>query len=249
MRAYIIDDEDAPRLILKHLLGQISTNVEVIGESNNLKDGVEEIKQKGIDVLFLDIEMPRHRGLEIDQFFDGVIDFEIVFVTAYSEFAIRAFKLSAFDYLLKPLKKVDLEDTLKRLEKKKSQISNQENHLKLLSQNLESQDNQHYLLRTHREDVIIKINEIVSLEADGMYTDIVLKDERITASKPMKEILADLPDFFFRTHRSYSINLNQVAIPVRITQEGVKTKNGTFVPLSSRSKQLFLDRIDQFALA
>lgn len=102
-----------------------------------------------------------------------------------------------------------------------------------------------YVLKTHREEFVLKVSDIVSLEADGMYTHIVLKDERITASKPMKEILADLPETFFRTHRSYALNTEQVAKPVRIGVSGVKTSIGTFVPISSRNKAAFIAHLDR----
>lgn len=242
MNAYIIDDEDAPRLILKHLLGRIDPSITILGEANNLQDGVEELKNLEVDVLFLDIEMPKHKGLEIDQFLQGPLNFEIVFVTAYSQYAIEAFKLSAFDYLLKPLNQADLEATIQRLKLKKEYFNDRLNGLEVLRNNLRESKEQQYLLRTHKEELVIQVNEIVSLEADGMYTHIVLLNERITASRPLKEILADLPDCFFRTHRSYAVNLHNVSIPVRISGEGVKTSVG-YVPLSGRNKQSFIERM------
>ena len=240
MKGFIIDDEAAPRLILKHLLNQITPKVEVIGEADNLKDGIASLNKLNIDVLFLDIEMPQHKGLEILELFDGPIDFKIIFVTAYSEYAIQAFKLSAFDYLLKPLKKKELEETLKRLAKNENEDTNME----ILNHNLQDQNNLMYLLRTHREEFVINVENIISLEADGMYTNIVLKNDKLTASKPMKEILEDLPDCFFRTHRSFAVNLHQVERPIRINNSGIKTTIGTFIPLSTRKKDCFMDSVN-----
>jgi two-component system LytT family response regulator len=243
MKGFIIDDEAAPRLILKHLLNQITPKVEVVGEANNLKDGIASLSKLKIDVLFLDIEMPQHKGLEILELFDGPIDFKIIFVTAYSEYAIQAFKLSAFDYLLKPLKKNELQETLQRLVKN----GNEEANIELLNHNLQDQNDQQYLLRTHREEFVINVKNIISLEADGMYTNIVLKNDKLTASKPMKDILADLPDCFFRTHRSFAVNLQQVERPIRINNAGIKTTIGTFIPLSMRKKDNFLERIEKIS--
>ncbi len=242
MKAYIIDDEEAPRLILKHLLTKIDPLITILGEANNLKDGVNELKDLDVDVLFLDIEMPKHKGLEIDHFLQGPLNFEIVFVTAYSQYAIEAFKLSAFDYLLKPLNQNDLEATINRLKAKQQYLNDRIQSLEVLRNNLEESKEQQYLLRTHKEDVVIQVNDIVSLEADGMYTHIVLLNERITASRPLKEILSDLPDFFFRTHRSYAVNLRNVSLPIRISAEGVKTSVG-YTPLSGRNKQNFIERM------
>jgi len=246
MKGFIIDDEAAPRLILRHLLKEIEPQIEILGEANNLEEGMAALKHLSIDVLFLDIEMPRHKGLDIHQFLDAPLDFEIIFVTAFSEYAIRAFKLSAFDYLLKPVKPEDLESSIHRLKEKRNQLQKQLLGLDVLRNNLSKKDTQQYLLRTHREELVIEVNDIINLEADGMYTDIVLTNERITASKPMKEILSDLPDFFFRSHRSFAINLNNVELPVRITNEGVRMKTGTAVALSNRKKQAFIEQMKSF---
>lgn len=241
MKGYIIDDEEAPRLTLKHLLKQIEPEVEIVGEANSLLAGVEELKNCKVDVLFLDIEMPGNKGLDILQFIEDPVDFEIIFVTAYSEHAIQAFKLSAFDYLLKPLNINDLSFSLKRLRDKQTYFKNLGAGLDVLRKNLAHEEPKQYCLRTHREEIIISLDEIVSLEADGMYTDIVLTNEKITASKPMKEILSDLPETFFRSHRSYAVNLNFVELPIRLSSVGIKTKIGTYIPLSNRKKQEFTD--------
>jgi two-component system LytT family response regulator len=245
LKGYIIDDESAPRIILKHLLEQIEPKVEIVGESDNLIDGTQAIANLNIDILFLDIEMPKHKGLEINRLISYPINFDIVFVTAYSEYAIQAFKLSAFDYLLKPLKKIELKDTLERLNNKRQQKEQIKEQLDVLDHNLKTAKSQQYFVKTHREDFIINVRDIICLEADGMYTNIVLKEEKITASKPMKEILADLPNCFFRTHRSFAINLNQVEKPVRMNGSGIKTTIGTYVPLSSRNKPSFLSSIEK----
>ena len=243
MKAFIIDDETAPRLILKHLLNQLDCKITVVGEATNLKDGVEALSNMTIDVLFLDVEMPQHKGIEIHQLFPREVEFDIIFVTAYSKYAIQAFKLAAFDYLLKPIKFQELSETVARLEKKQGKIQQQ---LKVLSTNLLDKNNQTYLLRTHKEEFLIQVNSIVSLEADGMYTHLVLKDRRIIASKPINKILADLPDYFFRSHRSYAVNLLQLEFPIIIRPEGIKTSIGTFVTLSLRNKQQFIIRVNNF---
>lgn len=243
MKGYLIDDEQAPRLILKHLLQRLEPKVEIVGEASSLEEGVEELKSKAIDVLFLDIEMPKYKGLDIDKFMKSPLPFEIVFVTAYSQYAIQAFKLSAFDYLLKPVNRKDLEACLARLIVKKDQHRQRIHGLEVLRKNLSENEQHQYLLRTHKEELLINVEDIINLEADGMYTDIVLKNDRITASKPMKEILADLPNTFYRTHRSYAVNLMQVEIPVRVSTAGIKTRVGSFVPLSNRNKQAFLEHM------
>jgi two-component system LytT family response regulator len=246
MKGYIIDDESAPRLILKHLLSKISPTVEIVGESDNLAEGMEAIKNTQIDVLFLDIEMPKNKGLEVLNFLNTAPAFDIVFITAYSEYAIQAFKLSAFDYLLKPIKKNELEQTLLRLDQSRNPEKNRRQDFAILKNNLDQETSKQYLLRTHKEEFVLPVKNIVSLEADGMYTNIVLQDDVVTASKPMKEILSDLPDFFFRSHRSFAVNILQVERPVRIHAKGIKTQIGSFIPLSSRNKERFLEKMHAF---
>ncbi|MDG1476116.1 MAG: response regulator [Vicingaceae bacterium] len=246
IRGYLIDDELAPRITLKHLLSNMEPEVQIVGEADSLKKGLDEIRNMKVDVLFLDIEMPEHKGLDIIDLIDFSIGFEIVFVTAYSEYAIQAFKLSAFDYLLKPVRKNEIQETLLRLQKRLTKnLSSQS--LAILSSNLKDNGNEKYLLRTHAEEFLINVNDIVSLEADGMYTHIVLANKKITASKPMKEILDDLPNFFFRTHRSYSVNLKQVEQPVRLTTAGVKTKIDHYVSVSTRNKNMFLGALRNYS--
>lgn len=241
MNVYIIDDEKAPRLILKHLLAQLNSQTQVIGESNSLIEGIQDIKKNNlaIDVLFLDIEMPEKSGLEIRSLIKDSLDFHIVFVTAYSQYAIDAFKLSAFDYLLKPVKANELEACLIRLTSAKTKLKDQ---LALLSKNLSNDEEKVYLVRTHKEEYFIKISTIISLEADGMYTHIHLENKKITASKPLKEILNDLPNFFFRTHRSFAVNIYNMEKPIRISNGQIISKTG-LIPISQRRKAAFLDEV------
>lgn len=246
IKAYLIDDEEAPRKLMRYLIGRHIPKVEIVGEANSLMGGVEEIKSMKIDVLFLDIEMPNHKGTEVLKFLPRPIDFEIVFVTAYNDYAISAFKLSAFDYLLKPLQLDELKDTVNRLTNKRA---DQEGHnteqIELLSNNLSS-NNKSYCLRTHKEEYVIPIDSIYYLEADGMYTLIYLEDDQITASKPLKDILADLPECFVRTHRSFAVNLMNVQSPLCFTGNNLLLNKGFSVPLSSRKKEDLISSFDHF---
>ncbi len=247
IRAYLIDDEEAPRKLMRYLVKRHLPEIEIVGESNRLDTGVEEISSKPIDVLFLDIEMPEHNGTEILNFINPPVNFEIIFVTAYNEYAVKAFKLSAFDYLLKPLQVDELIATINRLKERMiSSSGHKEEQIELLNNNLSGANERTYCLRTHKEEYIIPIDEIIYLEADGMYTNITLKTDKITASKPLKEIIEDLSDSFFRTHRSFAVNMKNVSNPVKIKTNMLHLANDVLVPLSSRMKNQFIESYNEY---
>ena len=116
LKALIIDDEKMARTLLEGLVLEYCPQVEIIGSYPDLVTGAIAIRKQKPDLIFLDIEMPRHSGLELLDFFsEDELDFAIIFTTAYSQYAIQAFKLSAFDYLLKPIEPLELESAIQRL--------------------------------------------------------------------------------------------------------------------------------------
>lgn len=247
IRAYLIDDEEAPRKLMRYLVNRHLPEIEIVGESDRLDTGVQEISKIQIDVLFLDIEMPEYNGTEILNFIKPPVNFEIIFVTAYNDYAIKAFKLSAFDYLLKPLQLDELVTSIDRLkERMNSSSGHKEEQIELLNNNLDNSKGKTYCLRTHREEYIIPIDEIIYLEADGMYTNITLKTDKITASKPLKEIIEDLSDSFFRTHRSFAVNMKNVSNPVKIKTNMLHLDDDVLVPLSSRMKNQFIKSYNEY---
>lgn len=249
LKVYIIDDEEAPRKLLRYLLDKHLPYLIVVGEANSLKSGVEDLKDKEIDILFLDIEMPEHKGLEILNFIPRPISFELIFITAYNDYAIKAFKLSAFDYLLKPLEIEELKASIERLLlKMKHEKGYKNEQLNVLDNNLKAATSRNYYLKTHREELVIPLDEIFYLEADGMYTSIFLKNEQLTVSKPLKEVLNELPDYFIRTHRSFAINLSNVISPLKISKDTVLLNEGFIVPLSSRRKSDVIKAFENFSL-
>jgi two-component system LytT family response regulator len=115
MKAIIVDDENKARQLLRAMLSDLCPNVEVVADCDDLPNGVKAIKRHSPDLVFLDIEMPGHSGLELLDFFnDDEVNFNIIFTTAYDHYAIQAFKLSAVDYLLKPLSPKDLVEAVER---------------------------------------------------------------------------------------------------------------------------------------
>lgn len=211
LRAIIIDDEERAVNSLKSLLNLYVPEVEVVGTAHNVPEGVLLINKEMPQLVFLDIEMPEYNGFELLNFFKK-IDFEIVFVTAYNEYALRAFEASAVDYLLKP---VDIDKLKIAVEKVKKQVDNQDMQLRIemLKDGLGGRLFTKIALPMADGMLFKDTCEIVSLEADGAYTLVFMQDgSKIMVSKKLKffeDILSNNPTFY-RCHRSFMVNINHI---------------------------------------
>ncbi len=243
MTIVIIDDETKARSLLIALIKkQIDSEHEVF-EASNLVDGVELIKKEQPKLVFLDIEMPNHQGIEIFNYFQpNEITFEIVFTTAYSEYALKAFELNAIDYLLKPIRPARIKEVIEKVEKTFNQEKIQ---IKLdeLSKSLRENNFNKIGLPVADGILFVPFDEIVNLEASGMYTKIftVNSGEEII-SKPLKyfENLLDQGNTFYRTHRSHIVNLKFLKQYVRKDGNFVIMENNEKVPVSKEKKDEFL---------
>lgn len=210
IKAILVDDEERARNGLKQLLEMVAPEVEVAAECANVPDAVIAINQLQPEVVFLDVEMPQYSGLQIGQFF-AEMNFHIIFVTAYSEYAIRAFELSAVDYLLKPVQPEKLEDAIRKLKARTSQMTAQ--RLELAETSLQSNDFNRIALPVSDGFLFVEIKHIMLLEADGAYTNVYLQNgSELLVSKRLlffEKVLEDRP-FMVRVHRSYLVNFNFV---------------------------------------
>lgn len=205
MNALIIDDERKARQLLNAMLTDLCPAVKIVAECDDLPSGVKAIKRENPNLVFLDIEMPGHSGLELLDFFnDDEINFDVIFTTAYSEYAIRAFKMSAIDYLLKPIQSEELVNAVERAKKKQEQNLS----LRLLRENLSGKTKK-IVLNQSKGIEFIEADDILFMKGNGAYTEIHRRDGGfILASKNLKhfeELLGDQPQFF-RTQKSYIVN-------------------------------------------
>jgi two-component system LytT family response regulator len=241
MKILIIDDEDLARESLKAILQELAEDVEVVAEASNVSEGVKMIRKFQPDIVFSDIEMPVLNGLQLLDFFNPEeVNFELVFVTSYSEYAVRAFQLSAIDYLLKPVDKELLTKALNKVRAK--QNYQQQERFGLLKKNIETITPTKIALTVLNEVSFIDLSEIIYLKADNVYTEFYLanKDTRII-SRPIKEYEKMLVGKdFFRTHRSYLINLNQVKTYSKTEGGFIVMSNGHIVNLARERKEEFL---------
>jgi two-component system LytT family response regulator len=240
LKAILVDDEEAARDVLENLLKRFCPDINLVDKCSNVLDAVESIKLNQPNVVFLDIEMPNYAGFEIVKFFESV-QFEIIFVTAYDKYAIRAFEIAAIDYLLKP---IDID----RLKESVSKVKNvvdfkiQAEKLALLSNTLESKEIKNISINEKGIQQIISINSIIAIEAQESYCFIHTESKKYMVSKNLKsfEIMLDSLTNFVRVHKSWIINLNEM-VNYSKSNLVINLTNGIVAKLSKYKKAEFED--------
>ena len=249
--ALIVDDELHSRRGLKSLLADHFPEITVLGEAKDLPEAVKLINELHPTVIFLDVEMPGYSGTQIFDFFPtSEVDFKIIFVTAYSEYAVTAFELSAIDYVLKP---ITLEALSRAIGKLKSAINAdktlEKERLHALIANIQNPDDARLVLPSNDGQAVVKLNDIVFLKADSSYTEIYLADgSKLFLSRKLLEF-EKLQNYgpFMRTHRSYIVNLNRVKKILK-HDGGLIMDNGREVALASDKKNLLYERLNALKL-
>jgi two-component system, LytTR family, response regulator len=239
--AIIIDDEAKGRLALREKLSTYCPHVKLLAEASDGQEALTLIHEHQPQLVFLDIEMPRMNGFEMLNQLEEK-KFHIIFTTAYDQYAIKAIKYAAFDYLLKP---IDIEELKTAIAKIDTQENNEtKKQVELLRQNMQHPKNKlHKLAIPTLEGLLFyDINDIVHLEANSNYTNIYfINKTKITASKTLKEFEDLLPeDIFFRTHHSNLINLNYIKRYIKGDGGQIELQNGAYVDVSRRKKEEFL---------
>ncbi len=228
IRAVIIDDEKLARDVIFNYLNEYCPDVEVVAQASSVKTALSSIQKTTPDLVFLDIEMPDGTGFDLLSRFDK-IDFKIIFVTAYSEYAIKAFRFSAIDYLLKPLKIDELIDAVERVRSAGATGISSEIISSLLTNLRSSSPKQSTLIIPNiRGFEVLRVSEIIMCQADGYCTNFHLSGNRkVVSSKNLKHFDGLLEDQnFLRVHHSYLVNLDHVTGYTRqgeiLLSEGMK---------------------------
>lgn len=242
LRAIVVDDIETIRKKNTAIIKASCPNISIIGEADSVDSGVKLIKQLSPDLVFLDIEMPDGTGFDLLQKLKP-INFKVIFITGYEDFAVKAFRFSAIDYLLKPLDPDDLVEAVKKAE---NSLSKEAFDMKLsnLFANLERPKNlQNLILKTADRIYSVNIQDVVNCESDKNYTTFnFINAPKLVVSTNLKEYETLLgPYNFFRTHQSHLINM--AYFDHFIKTEGGNTiimKNKTAIPLSVRKKEEFL---------
>jgi two-component system, LytTR family, response regulator len=238
----IIDDSSQARRLLKMMLAEYLPDVNVLAEATNGIEGFELAQIHQPDFLLLDIEMPEKTGLQLaEELLTYKLNCEIIFTTAYSEYAIQAFRLSAIDYLLKPIQEQDLINAIQKVEAQKSMLQDRKK-LEILTQNLKKNEPKMLCLPVLNGYEYIEISQIEYIEAEGSYVNIQLTTEKkILISKNLKyfETLLSSFSFFLRVHRSFLVNKNHIK-SVKISEKS------TILMQSLRQIDLAKDRKKEF---
>ncbi|MCE2712367.1 MAG: LytTR family DNA-binding domain-containing protein [Cryomorphaceae bacterium] len=239
-KAVIIDDSSQARKLLKLMLLELAPEVTLVGEAENVDEGLKLIENEQPDAVFLDIEMPGKTGIQLAEIllernFKG----NVVFTTAYNAYAIKAFRLSAIDYLLKPIQEDQLTEAVKKLKEEKKNRDNQ-SRLNALSENLREERNEMLCIPSQSGFEYLPVSEIEYLEADGSYVKIYCINNRsLTVSKNLKyfeNALADCTNFI-RPHRSFLVNIDYVTNYSKSDGGFLVLKRNVQIPVSRERKQ------------
>lgn len=241
LNVIIIDDELKSIKSLKWELESFCTDVNVDAFFTNPEEALSYLKNHSIDCVFLDIEMPHMDGFQFLQNFEDR-SFEVVFVTAYDQYAVKAIKESALDYLLKPIDSDDLITTVEKIKNRNSPKVVKD----LLEESLLdlSNSNKRIAIPVDGKLVFLQPEEVLYCESDGNYCKIHLeKDNSLFVSKKLKEVQQLLPeDKFYRVHNCYVVNMKKVREYLK--QEGyVVLDNQKKIPVSRNKKSSFLDKM------
>jgi two-component system LytT family response regulator len=244
IRTIIIDDEKNNIEALKKMLTAYSSKIELIGTAENAEDAYKIIKQDKPQLIFLDIEMPFGNAFDLLEKLMPV-DFEVIFFTAFDQYAIKAFKYGALDYLLKP---VNVDDLDQAVHKAISRMAEKDINKRLdtFLTNMRSDDNmpKKIALPTRTGYSFENIDSITHLEASGTYTFLYLTDGRKEIiSKVLKEFELLLPSTVFcRVHHSYIVNINYIKKYHKGRGGYIELHNGTPIEVSLRKKPDFLKK-------
>lgn len=245
MKIVIIDDEINARKLLENLVSEATDSAEIY-QAKDLKEGVESIKANQPDLVFLDVEMPHEQGVEIYKYFEKEpMDFNLVFTTAYSQYALKAFELNAIDYLLKPIRPSKIREVIAKVEEEKAK-ENVYQKLEDLNQTLINQSLNKVGLPVKDGIEFVNVEDIVHIKGEGMYTSIYTSEKKdYLISKPLKffEYITENYPLFYRAHRSHIINLKYMKQYVRKDGNYVVLENENIVPVSKERREEFLKKI------
>jgi len=245
IKAILVDDEHSSITALSNLLLRFCPDVEIVATANQIDEAFEKINQFNPHILFLDVDMAPYSGFDLLRKFT-TISFRVIFVTAYDYYAIDAIKFSASYYLLKPVK---IEELREAVEKAKNEfLSITTPHSLDHSVFNDPSKIKSITIRSHQGINIIELCDLIFLQADNSYTTFILKSgEKIVSSKPLKEYEDMLQNRgFFRTHKSYIVNLQYVSSISSTEGDVVVLKSKDKVPLSVRRKEAFTQILEQY---
>lgn len=241
-RAIIIDDEKDSRDAINNMLINYCQNIEVVGQAGDVKAGISVISEEKPDVVFLDIRMPDGTGFDLLEQLPK-INFQVIFVTAYDQYALRAIKFSAIDYLLKPVDPQQLIEAVEKIKKKPHAFDDIHKKINILLRNKNGIER--ITLPTFEGLKFVNIKDIVRCEAESNYTKFYLiTDENILVTRTLKEFEEAFTGLdFVRVHQSHLVNTRYVDRYIKGDGGSIVMADGAEVEVSRRRKDDFLRKM------
>ncbi len=245
MSACIIDDELNVRNSIKNLITTFDLPINIIGEAENITDGLVLLETVTPDLLFLDVEMPDGKGFDLLRKKTDIAA-KIIFITAHNYYAVEAFRFSALDFLLKP---IDAEELQQAVEKAQIALDKENQDIKIttfLEYFEQDKKDKKIILKTIDKMYILEISKIIRLESASNYTTFFVEDEqKIMVAKSIKEYEELLVNYgFFRIHQSNLINLSFLSMYDKRNQQ-IMLKDGALLPVATRKAQDLVKILDQ----
>ena len=238
-KAIIIDDENRTRDLIAKMINSFGLDIEAVSAGENVQSGIKAIEEHQPDIVFLDIQMPDGTGFDLLKAIPDK-NFEVIFITAHEEFAIKAIKFSALDYILKP---VDPEELRTAVENALNTMGNKrdESQFEALQNNISAQQKRRLVLKTQESVHVVDLDQIIRCESDINYTSFYLTENRkILVSKTLKEFETLLIGYnFIRVQQSHLINLDYVDRYNKGNGGSVVMRDGSEVPLSPAKREIF----------
>ncbi len=243
--AILVDDMPQALQVLRADLEETSPDVEILGTADSVVSAAKLLRQEEPDLLFLDIMLGDGTGFDLLEIFPNLRS-KVIFVTAYEEHAIKAFRFAAIDYLLKP---INPEDLKKAVDRAKGQLSDSNNEsIDILKETIKYPDSlpKRISLHTQEKIAVVEIDDIIRCESDGNNTLFILQSgKKVFVTKTLKQFDQMFSEHsFVRTHQSHLINIQHIQEYVRKEGGYLKMKNGDHIPVAVRKKSVIMDLLD-----
>lgn len=246
LKVFIVDDERHVREMIANILETYCTDVIIVGQTDRVSSAVSQIAEHNPDLVLLDIQLSEGTGFDLLRSFNP-ISFSIIFITAYEEYAVKAFKSNALDYILKP---VNIDELLAAIEKARENVNTKNLSLKISNfldhLNNNSPEEKKIVLKTQESIHLIKVSTIIRCESFHNYTEFFLEGgKKLVVSRTLKEYEILLTDFgFFRVHQSHLININNISRYEKTDGGSLILTDGSRIPVAKRKKEELLQLFD-----
>ena len=244
IKALVIDDENRTRDLIAKMINSFGLDIKAISAGESVVSGLKAIEEHNPDIVFLDIQMPDGTGFDLLRSLPNK-SFEVIFITAHEEFAIKAIKFSALDYILKPIDadelKAAVERAIKSVGSKKEEIQ-----FDALQLNIQPNQKRRLVLKTHESVHVVELDSIIRCESERNYTSFFLiNGKKIVVSKTLKDYEILLAGHnFLRVQQSHLINLDFVSRYDKINGGTIVMKDDSEVPLSPAKREIFFKILD-----